>query len=65
MNGWSIKGEYLHVDLGSSSLTSTNLIIAGTPSPTNVFTHTIDWRSDIVRVGVNYKFNRRPGRRRI
>jgi outer membrane immunogenic protein len=57
MNGWSIKGEYLHVDLGSSSLTSTNLIIVGTPSPTNVFTHTIDWRSDIVRVGVNYKFN--------
>jgi outer membrane immunogenic protein len=51
MNGWSIKGEYLHVDLGSSSLTSTNLNFGN-----NVFTHTIDWHSDIVRVGVNYKF---------
>jgi outer membrane immunogenic protein len=56
MNGWSIKAEYLHVDLGSSSVTSTNLNIAGAPAPTNVFTHTIDWRSDIVRVGLNYKF---------
>jgi outer membrane immunogenic protein len=30
---------------------------AGTaPSPSNVYTHSVDLKSNIVRVGVNYKF---------
>jgi outer membrane immunogenic protein len=58
MNGWSIKGEYLHVDLGSSSVTSNNLTLfnGAFAVPVNVFTHSIDWRSEIARVGLNYKF---------
>lgn len=58
MNGWSVKAEYLYVDLGRESTTSTNLISDnGTiPRPTNVFTHSVDLRSNIVRVGLNYKF---------
>jgi outer membrane immunogenic protein len=58
MNGWSIKGEYLHVDLGSSSVTSTNLTSdnGAFAFPASVFTHSIDWRWDIARVGLNYKF---------
>lgn len=58
MNGWSIKAEYLHVDLGSTNATSTNLT-AFTPAiafPTNVFAHSVSFRSDIGRVGINYKF---------
>ncbi|MCK1652107.1 porin family protein [Bradyrhizobium sp. 149] len=56
--GWSLKAEYLYVDLGRSTVTSTNLTgFAGTaPSPSNVYTHSIDLKSNIVRVGVNYKF---------
>ncbi|MET4175962.1 outer membrane immunogenic protein [Bradyrhizobium sp. LA6.1] len=56
--GWSLKAEYLYVDLGSVSATSTNLVtFAGTtPSPSNVYTHSVDLKSNIVRVGVNYKF---------
>jgi outer membrane immunogenic protein len=56
--GWSLKAEYLYVDLGSASTTSTNLVtFAGTtPSPSNVYTHSVDLKSNIVRVGVNYKF---------
>lgn len=56
--GWSLKAEYLHVDLGRSTATSTNLVgFAGTtPYPSNVYTHSVDLKSNIVRVGVNYKF---------
>jgi outer membrane immunogenic protein len=52
--GWSLKAEYLYVDLGRSTGTSTNLL--GGAFPTNVFTHSVDLKSNIVRVGVNYKF---------
>jgi len=55
MNGWSIKAEYLYVDLGRASTTSTNLVTP-THFPANVFTHTVDLRSNIGRVGINYKF---------
>jgi outer membrane immunogenic protein len=58
MNGWSVKAEYLYVDLGRVSTTSTNLT-AFAPRvafPVNVFTHSVDLRSNIVRVGLNYKF---------
>jgi outer membrane immunogenic protein len=59
MNGWSIKAEYLYLDLGRASTTSTNLTVfnpGGAASPTNVFTHTFSLRENIGRVGVNYKF---------
>ncbi|WP_445215983.1 outer membrane protein [Bradyrhizobium sp. Pa8] len=56
--GWSLKAEYLYVDLGKVSATSTNLMtFAGTtPSPSNAYTHSVDLKSNIMRVGVNYKF---------
>jgi outer membrane immunogenic protein len=58
LNGWSIKAEYLYVDLGRASATSTNLITNGGTIawPTSAFTHTVDLRSNIGRVGINYKF---------
>jgi outer membrane immunogenic protein len=56
MNGWSMKAEYLYVDLNRASTTSNNLNAAIGAVATNVFTHTIDLRSNIVRVGLNYKF---------
>jgi outer membrane immunogenic protein len=55
-NGWSLKAEYLYVDLGRASTTSTNLTADGVAWPTNVFTHSVDLKSNIVRVGVNYRF---------
>jgi outer membrane immunogenic protein len=48
-NGWSLKAEYLYVDLGRVSVTSNNLF-------GQTFTHSFDLKSNIVRVGVNYKF---------
>jgi outer membrane immunogenic protein len=58
MNGWSVKAEYLYVDLGRATTTSTNLtaFTPPIPFPTNVFSHAIDLRSNIARVGLNYKF---------
>lgn len=54
-NGWSLKAEYLYVDLGRSSMTSNNLNI-GFALPAQTFTHSFDLKSNIVRVGMNYKF---------
>jgi outer membrane immunogenic protein len=59
MNGWSIKAEYLYADLGRASTTSVNLTAfnpGGVAFPTNVYTHTVNLRSNIGRVGINYKF---------
>jgi outer membrane immunogenic protein len=53
--GWSLKAEYLYVDFGSVSTTSTNLI-AGTAWPMNPFTHSTDLKANIARVGLNYRF---------
>jgi outer membrane immunogenic protein len=55
-NGWSVKAEYLHLDFGSESITSNNLVFGGTSFPSTVFTHSVNLRSDIVRAGVNYHF---------
>ena len=54
---WSMKGEYLYVNLGSVTTTSTNLRApAATAWPTNVFTHTADFHSHTGRVGFNFRF---------
>jgi outer membrane immunogenic protein len=56
--GWSLKAEYLYVDLGRASATSTNLaaFVPAISFPSNTYTHSFDIKSNIVRVGVNYKF---------
>jgi outer membrane immunogenic protein len=57
MNGWSIKAEYLYVDLGRTSTISNNLTLAGPFAvPAQTFTHTVNLTSNIGRVGINYKF---------
>ena len=55
---WSVKLEYLHLDFGSISGSSTNLTAFVPPIafPANVFTHSVNLRSDVVRVGLNYRF---------
>jgi len=55
---WSLKGEFLHADFGSTSTTSTNLTAFTPPIafPTNVFTHTTDLTSNIYRTGFNFRF---------
>jgi outer membrane immunogenic protein len=54
---WSIRLEYLHVDLGTMSTTSTNMASLAPlhAYPTNVFGHSVNLRSEIVRFGVNYR----------
>ena len=49
---WTVRGEYLYVDLGSTSYTS-----VFTPSPAAVITHNHDYKTNIARFGLNYKFN--------
>ncbi len=53
-NAWSIKGEYLYVDLGSTSLTSTPSGRA--PNLATSLTEGFENRYSIFRVGLNYRF---------
>jgi outer membrane immunogenic protein len=57
-SNWSLKAEYLYVKFSSESvvgLISTPGIIA-LGSNNNPFTHTIDLRAHIARLGLNYRF---------
>jgi len=56
MPGWSTKLEYLHVDLGSTSLATPLFTPAGQAGFVASF-GTFSNRSDIVRLGLNYKFS--------
>jgi outer membrane immunogenic protein len=55
---WSLKAEYLYVNLGTASVTSTNLTAFAPPIPvpSNMFTHGVNLQESIVRVGANYRF---------
>jgi outer membrane immunogenic protein len=50
-SNWSLKAEYLHVDLGSSNVTMTDPLFSG-PAATYRFHHEFD----SARIGVNYHF---------
>ncbi len=56
---WSIKAEYLYADLGRRTTTTDNLIAYGGEYSyrASAFTHSVDPRINIARVGVNYKFD--------
>ena len=54
---WSFKGEYLYMNFGSSSVTSTNLTACCTvPFPDSIFTHSTNLKVNVVRFGANYRF---------
>jgi outer membrane immunogenic protein len=55
---WTVKAEYLYVNFGTLSATSTNLTAfpARIAFPSNAFTHSIDLNASIARVGLNYRF---------
>jgi outer membrane immunogenic protein len=52
---WNLKGEYLFARFGDTSSTDANLVTGSTPWP-NVFTHTTDLSTHIIRGGLNYRF---------
>jgi len=58
---WTAKAEYLYYDLGTISYnsTSTGFHVGAPPFPynTNSVTSTADFKGNIVRGGINYKFN--------
>jgi outer membrane immunogenic protein len=52
-NNWSVKAEYLFIDLGSHTVSAAN----STGFGPLVFNQSFNIRDNIVRVGVNYLFN--------
>jgi opacity protein-like surface antigen len=50
MQNWSVKFEYLHVDLGTATQFD---IVANVPER-------VSFNADIFRVGVTYQFNGQP-----
>jgi opacity protein-like surface antigen len=51
-NNWSAKVEYLHMDFGSRSV----LAFQNVPASPFAINHTFNFREDVVRVGINYRF---------
>lgn len=52
---WSVKAEYLYVDLGNTTYTSTNSVLNVAPNLATI-THDHRLTENIGRVGFNYKF---------
>lgn len=56
-NNWSVKGEYLYSQFGSTSITVSGFQTSPTGSRgVNTFTHSTDLKSHSLRFGVNYRF---------
>ncbi len=55
-NNITIRGEYLYVDLGSNTITTTGNLAASTLLPGTYATAKINYDASIFRAGVNYKF---------
>jgi outer membrane immunogenic protein len=55
-NNWTIRGEYLYADLGSSHFTSVGNTAAATFFPGVYASGKINYNASIVRAAVNYKF---------
>jgi outer membrane immunogenic protein len=55
---WTVKGEYLYYDLGSTTFASPALVqtVTGVPVFGATGGTTVDFKGSIARVGVNYKF---------
>ena len=51
-NNWSVKLEYLYVDLGSMSYP----VVGGTGNSGSTVTTTVNTAQNVIRVGLNYKF---------
>lgn len=51
-NNWSVRLEYLNIDLGSTSYA----YAGGLAAPASTLTTTIDTAQNVLRVGLNYKF---------
>jgi len=58
-DGWSVKAEYLYSEFGTSTFTGGTLTAFTPPIafPTNVFTHTVSLRDNMVRIGIDYQFD--------
>jgi len=55
---WTVKGEYLYYDLGSTTFASPALVQTntGVVATTANGGTMVDFKGSIARVGVNYKF---------
>ena len=57
---WSVKAEYLFVDFGRVSVNGVNQVgpdCSVGPCNGQVFTHSLDLKANIARVGLNYQFH--------
>ena len=55
-NNWTVRGEYLYADLGSSSFNSIGNAAAGAAFPGVYASGKISYNASIFRAAVNYKF---------
>jgi outer membrane immunogenic protein len=56
MRNWTVKAEYLYVNLGSDKLAATPVSILNGPNQSNVSAAYTDTHFNLVRIGANYRF---------
>jgi outer membrane immunogenic protein len=56
LNNWTIKIEYLYVNLGSNTFNETVLFTGVSSATSSIAAHYSDFGFNVVRGGVNYKF---------
>jgi outer membrane immunogenic protein len=55
-NNWTIRAEYLYIDLGSKNFTTVGNLAAATFFPGVYASGRTEYRGSLARVAVNYKF---------
>lgn len=56
-NNWSVKAEYLYIDLGSFSYANVCVVACGALVPPPAYGTRITTREHVARLGLNYHFN--------
>jgi outer membrane immunogenic protein len=59
-NNWTVRGEYLYVDLDSHNRTLVPVFVSGTPATGFSFADRGGDRFSVARIGLNYKFGGGP-----
>ncbi len=60
MPNWSLKWEYLYIDLGKLNYTDRCMTVCGAFVPAPAYSTSVQFREQVARVGLNYHFNPPP-----
>lgn len=57
MPNWSLKWEYLYIDLGKLNYADRCILACGALAPAPAYATSVQFREQVARIGINYHFN--------